>query len=134
MEHEAPRCGTSLFAVLLGLVCFGIWLTCRICIALWRHWGTPFRTWGCQLPRTVEAVVEDFLTHRLSPEARAWLREEKTPPKWSPQAILLQNELRERYGLETWNRRLLRDCDTQIPEEAARYLLKRLWERVRGGQ
>ena len=99
----------SVFACFAGLV------LARFVRYFWGDYVRPRQIWGQQLPRTVEAVVEDFLTYRLSSEARSWLREEKTPPKWSPQAITLQNELRERYGLETWNRRLLRDCDTQIP-------------------
>jgi hypothetical protein len=134
MENQGPRCGMWLVALFFwgGLLALYVCHLLRIAVRhLWSHYVRPRQIWGSELPYTVEAVVEDFLAHRLSPEACAWLREEKTSPKWSPQAYTLQNELRERYGLGTWNQKLLRDCDTQTPEEAARYLLRRLWERVK---
>lgn len=133
MQDEAPHCGTSLFAAcLLGipvafLVC--IWIISLV-RALWGRYGRPWAAWRGDFPQTVEAAVTDFLSQRLAPETRAWLAAQPEAPQWSPPAVVIQQQLLQHYGLASWNRRLLQDCDTRTPEEAARLLLKRVWERL----
>lgn len=120
-----------------ALFFWGSTLTVLVCIwlgflarDLWSRYARPWAAWRGDFPQTVEAAVADFLSQRLAPEARAWLAAQPEAPQWSPPAVVIQQQLLRHYGLASWNRRLWQDCDTRTPEEAARLLLKRVWERL----